>query len=563
MPEARFRCKRGFVKADLLTTEIRTEEDLVLVRQRARQIAELLNFSAQDQTRIATAVSEVARNAFQYAAGGRASFGIEGEAPVAFVIRVTDHGPGIADVEAVLSGRYKSKSGLGRGIVGAKLLMDRFQLASEPGKETTVELAKALPKTAPKPTPAILTRIVEELARRVAPSPMEEVRYQNQELLQALEDARQAAERLQEQLDFTRAMAGSLVEGVIAVNLEGHVTFFNRAAEGLLGWSSGDALHRPLGEITRFATGDGSAVACPLDEVMRTGQNISSDEHVLLRRDGSWLQTAYSSAAIRRDDCTTGVVITFQDVSDRKRAEKERVGFIEDLQRTARFNEMFVGVLGHDLRNPLSAITTSASLLLRRADSETISKPATRILAGAERMARMIDQILDFTRIRIGTGIPIDAKAMNLGDLTGAIVAEFQGEGGTQQIQYECSGDLAGTWDRDRLGQVLSNLLGNARYHGEAGTPIYVGIDGQATDFVMVKVNNRGTIPPGLLPVIFEPLRMGKSKQAGSQGLGLGLFITQRIVAAHGGSIFVDSNDSSGTTFSLRLPRHAEGPHPD
>ena len=135
------------MKADLLTTEIRTEEDLVLVRQRARQIAELLNFSAQDQTRIATAVSEVARNAFQYAAGGRASFGIEGETPVAFVIRVTDHGPGIADVAAVLSGRYKSKSGLGRGIVGAKQLMDRFQLASDPGKETTVELAKTLPSS--------------------------------------------------------------------------------------------------------------------------------------------------------------------------------------------------------------------------------------------------------------------------------------------------------------------------------------------------------------------------------------------------------------------------------
>jgi signal transduction histidine kinase len=170
-------------------------------------------------------------------------------------------------------------------------------------------------------------------------------------------------------------------------------------------------------------------------------------------------------------------------------------------------------------------------------------------------MARMIDQILDFTRIRLGTGLPVDAKAMNLGDLTGAIVAEFQGEGGTQQIQYECSGDLAGTWDRDRLGQVLSNLMGNARHHGEAGTPIYVGIDGQAADFVMVKVNNRGTIPPDLLPVIFEPLRMGKSKQAGSQGLGLGLFITQQIVAAHGGSIGVESNEASGTTFSLRLPR--------
>jgi PAS domain S-box-containing protein len=548
------------VKADLLTTEIRTEEDLVLVRQRARQIGGLLGLTAQDQTRIATAVSEVARNAFQYAAGGRASFGIEGETPAALVIRVTDNGPGIADVDAVLSSRFKSNSGLGMGIVGAKLLVDRFQLASAPGKGTTVELAKTLPKAAPVPTPAILARIAEELARRVDPSPMEEVRHQNQELLQALADARQAAERLQEQLDFTRAMAGSLGEGVIAVDLGGRVTFFNRAAEGLLGWAGQDALQRPLGELTRFAAFDGSSVACPLEEMMRTGGNISSDEHALLRIDGSWLQATYSAAAIRRDDRTTGAVIAFQDVSDRKRAEKEREGFIADLQRTAHFNELFVGILGHDLRNPLSAITTSASVLLRRSDSERISGPAARILASAERMAKMIDQILDFTRIRLGTGLALDGKEMDLGELMGAIVAEFQGEGGTRQIQYECSGDLAGTWDRDRLAQVLSNLLGNARHHGVSGTPIYVGIDGQSPDFVMVKVKNRGTIPPDLLPVIFDPLRMGTSRLARSTGLGLGLFITQQIAAAHGGSIGVESNEASGTTFSFRLPRRMSSP---
>jgi PAS domain S-box-containing protein len=548
------------VKVDLLTTEIRAEEDLVPVRQRARHIAELLGFTPQDQTRIATAVSELARNAFQYAGGGRATFGIEGEKPSALVIRVTDNGPGIADVDAVLSGRFKSTSGLGRGIVGAKLLMDRFRLVSAPGKGTTIELAKNLLKGAPEPTPAILAKIAEELAQRAAPSPMQEVLHQNRELLQALADARQAAERLQEQLDFTRAMAGSLGEGVIAVDLEGRVTFVNRAAQGLLGWTDEGAMGRPLGELTRFAAIDGSSVAPPLEEVMRTGGNTRSDAHVLLRMDGSWLQATCASAAIRRDDRTTGAVITFQDVSDRRSAEKERAGFIEGLQRTARFNEMFVGVLGHDLRNPLSAITTAASLVLMRTESERISKPTARILASAERMARMIDQILDFTRIRLGTGLPLDGKPMDLGELTRAIVAEFQGEGGTQQIRYELSGDLAGEWDRDRLAQVLSNLVGNARHHGTSGTPIYVGVDGRSPDFVMVTVGNRGTIPPELLPVIFEPLRMGTSRHARSTGLGLGLFITHQIAAAHGGSIGVESNDASGTTFSLRLPRQPSAP---
>ncbi len=546
------------MKADLLTTEIRNEDDLVLVRRRARQIGELLGLASLDQTRIATAVSEVARNAFQYAGGGSVTFGIEGDKTAAFVIRVADHGPGIDDVDAVLNGRpSKPPFELRRGIVAAKQLTDRFRLESAPGNGTTIEMATLLPKAAPGLTPASLAKIAEKLAR-VAPSPMEEVRHQNHELLQALEDARQAAERLQEQLDLTHAMAASLGEGVIAVDLEGTITFFNRAAEELLGWSSKDALQQPLRKLTRFSEIAGGSVACPLDEAMRTGGKTRSDEHNILRRDGSWFQAAYESSAIRRHDRITGAVITFQDVSDRKRGEKEREGFIESLQQTARFNEMFVGVLGHDLRNPLSSITTNASLLLMRSDSERTSKPMTRILASAERMARMIDQILDFTRIRLGTGLPLEAKEMDLGELIVAIVAEFQAEGATGQIQYEGSGDLAGTWDRDRLAQVLSNLLGNACHHGVAGTPIHVAADGQLPGFVMVKVMNCGRIPPDLLPVIFEPLRMG-SRDARSKGLGLGLFITQQIATAHGGTIGVESDEATGTTFSLRLPRKLPG----
>lgn len=543
------------MKTELLTTEIRSEDDLVLVRQRTRQIAEALGLTTLDQTRLATAVSEVARNAFQYAAPGRATFGID-EDPAAFVVRVTDKGPGIADVDSVLNGHTKRPtSGFGKGISGARQLTDRFQMVSAPGAGTAVELAMRLPRTAPALSPTLLGRLAEELVRRT-PSPMEEVRYQNQELLQALEDARLAAAVRQEQLDFTWAMADSLGEGVVAVDLDGNVTFYNQAAERLLGREGKTTLAAHLEELIQFASGDGGPIRCPLTGVLRTGVRIASDEHLLKRTDGSWFPAAYTCAPIRRAEATTGAVIVFQDISDRKQAEQERKGMIEGLQQTARFNELFVGVLGHDLRNPLNAIAMAAHVLLRRPDSA----PASRIISSATRMGRMIDQILDFTRLRLGTGVPLRRRKVDLGELLHAIVEEFQGEGSTQQIESECAGDLAGTWDGDRLAQVLSNLLGNARHHGVSEKPISVAIDGRSPDFVVVKVKNSGTIPPELLPVIFEPLRMGRTEHSRSQGLGLGLFITQQVAAAHGGSIEVESDDASGTTFSLRLPRK---PPPD
>ena len=117
----------------ILTAAIEHESDVVAVRQRARRLAELLGFEAQDQTRIATAVSEIARNAFGYAGGGRVEFALDGAAhPQVLVIRVVDSGPGIGDLDAILGGRYRSATGMGLGIVGARRLMDRFEIASAP-----------------------------------------------------------------------------------------------------------------------------------------------------------------------------------------------------------------------------------------------------------------------------------------------------------------------------------------------------------------------------------------------------------------------------------------------
>ena len=173
----------------LLTLELRLEHDIVHARQRARKLASLLGFEAQDQSRIATAVSEMARNAFSYAGGGKVEFSIGAE-DSEFVVRVSDHGPGIANLKAIFDGEYRSNTGMGLGLIGTKRLMDSFDIqTNEQG--TQVTFAKQLPRRASPPTQEGISHIVAELARELPASPLEEVQQQNQELLRALEEVRQ------------------------------------------------------------------------------------------------------------------------------------------------------------------------------------------------------------------------------------------------------------------------------------------------------------------------------------------------------------------------------------
>jgi signal transduction histidine kinase/CheY-like chemotaxis protein len=173
----------------ILSLTIKYERDVVLARQRARQISGLLGFDPQDQTRIATAVSEIARNCFTYARGGKIEFRVEGATPPQLlVVRVTDQGPGIADVRRILEGRYRSSTGMGLGIVGARRLMDQFEIESTPGGGTTVTLTKLLSRRVPLVGPKDVGRITEELARQKPQDPVEEIQQQNQELLRALEE---------------------------------------------------------------------------------------------------------------------------------------------------------------------------------------------------------------------------------------------------------------------------------------------------------------------------------------------------------------------------------------
>lgn len=183
----------------ILTTALRLEQDLVTVRRRAREISALLGFDDQDQTRIATAVSEIARNAFRYGRGGKAEFLLEGTtAPQVLMIRISDQGPGISELDEVLSGQYQSTTGLGMGIAGARRLMDQFEVSSEPGRGTVVILKKLLPRRARLLTAHEVGDLSERISRTLdISSPYEELRQQNQELIEALDEVRKRQHELQ------------------------------------------------------------------------------------------------------------------------------------------------------------------------------------------------------------------------------------------------------------------------------------------------------------------------------------------------------------------------------
>jgi signal transduction histidine kinase/CheY-like chemotaxis protein len=205
------------MNARLLLVALEREPDIVLVRKRTRRIAELLGFDRQDQTRITTAVSELARNAFEYAGGGRAEFRVRDDAtPHVFEIMISDRGPGIADLNAVLTGSQPSEKGMGVGLRGARRLMDTFEIESELGRGTTVRVAKFLTARAPAVNRALLTRIGQALAADEPADPVDEIRRQNQEMLvqlQELQDRREALTQLNQELQDTN-------RGVVALYAE-------------------------------------------------------------------------------------------------------------------------------------------------------------------------------------------------------------------------------------------------------------------------------------------------------------------------------------------------------
>jgi len=229
------------------------------------------------------------------------------------------------------------------------------------------------------------------------------------------------------------------------------------------------------------------------------------------------------------------------------------------LDEMGEFRELLIGIVGHDLRNPLSTILMGAHLLLiSEGLGEKETELARKITRSATRATRLIDQLLDLTRSRLGGGIPIEPKPFDLNEVCLQVIGETELTHTDRPLRVDVRGALTVVWDRDRIYQLLGNLVGNAVQHGEARSPIDLRIDGTESD-VVIEVANRGApIPPATLPFIFDAFRKARSVRAGTHGLGLGLFIAQQIARSHGGAITVTSSlENNGTTFRVRLPRGA------
>jgi signal transduction histidine kinase len=224
--------------------------------------------------------------------------------------------------------------------------------------------------------------------------------------------------------------------------------------------------------------------------------------------------------------------------------------------RTDFFRDQFIAILSHDLRTPLAAITLVAGGLRVSEDNpQRRGRVAATILSSSERMERLIGDLLDLTRARLGGAFPLTTGRTDLREVCEGVIAEHRTAHPEAVLRSDMRGNLAGDWDADRLAQVVSNLVANAIQHG-GGTPITVAA-AEEGEMVTLTVHNTGApIPVEAMPFIFEPLARGHDESAGmGHSIGLGLFIARAVVSAHGGDIRVTSSTVAGTTFRVLLPK--------
>jgi len=235
------------------------------------------------------------------------------------------------------------------------------------------------------------------------------------------------------------------------------------------------------------------------------------------------------------------------DIEDQKRQE-------EEASRLADLNQQLLGIVGHDLRDPISAVLFSAAQLRMGPIGDVQRKQAARISSSAERALRILETLLDFTRAKIGGGIPVTRDPVDVGELCRELCDELGAAGG-RTLELALEGNLRASLDAIRLSQVVSNLISNALQYGAPNAPVQVSARGSEREIVIAVHNEGPPIPEEALPILFEAYKRRASPLERGRNLGLGLYIVRQIARAHGGEVEVRSTAAEGTTFTVRLPR--------
>ncbi|RKG65672.1 PAS domain S-box protein [Corallococcus sp. CA054B] len=361
-------------------------------------------------------------------------------------------------------------------------------------------------------------------------------------LRKAAEDALRRSEE-----EF-RTLAEALPEAVFVTAPDGSVTYVNGVLTEETGVTAETLLHRGYGYIVH--PDDMASSGRAWVDALTRGDRFEA-EHRVRYRDGLYRWHLVRAMSVRDAE---GRIIkwvgTSMDVHELRQAQAQQ-------QQRADFEQQLIGIVSHDLRNPVSAILLGAASLMRREElDERSTKAVSRIQSAAERAHRMIRDLLDFTQARLGGGLHIQRRASDLHEIVDGVLEEIEATHPDREIRRRRSGSGLGAWDPDRLGQLAQNLVTNALKYSPRDTAVRVETHGEA-DAVTLSIHNEGApIPPERMDRLFQPLQRPSGEvDHSSRSIGLGLYIVKQLVEAHGGIITVESTAEAGTTFTVRLPR--------
>ena len=379
------------------------------------------------------------------------------------------------------------------------------------------------------------------------------------QVARAVADAEQSRARLHSLFESAPAMV-CMVKGPAHV-FEMVNPLYERAVSG-----GRTLVGRPVAEALPEVAQQGFIAL--LDKVYRTGEPFVGHEvplRIARGEDGQLEDTFFTfvyQPARAPDGSVRGIDVFAFEVTEQIKARERAERLAEELRQRSDFEQQLIGIVSHDLRNPISAILMTAAVLTKREDLDApVTKSVKRIASSAERAARMVRDLLDFTQSRLGSGIPIVANPLDVHQVVAQVVDEVQIANPEREIVSTHEGEGRGEGDADRVAQVVANLLTNAIQYSPPSTIVTVQTRGQA-DGVCVDVHNLGApIPKEQLPTLFRPLQRGSGPMDRSRrSIGLGLYIVKEILNAHGGGVSVSSSPEEGTTFRVVLPRKVGSP---
>jgi PAS domain S-box-containing protein len=365
-------------------------------------------------------------------------------------------------------------------------------------------------------------------------------------------------------VDTPQALLSAIVESsgdaIVSKTLEGIITSWNPAAESMFGYSAAEAVGRSIRLIIPDDRQDEEDYI--LTQVRR-GEKIVHFETVRQTKDGRNLDISLTVSPIRDSaGRVVGASKIARDITENKRLQQQteellrrEQSALKELAQALTARDEFIAVAAHELRNPLHIFRLTLELLRRiagdRARYAQMPRVIERASAHLSRLTALVDRLLDVTRIRAG-GFDLYLQPVDLGKLVSDVAARFSGEHVTLSVSLNVESSLHGLWDKLRLEQAVTNLISNAIKYGQ-GKPVAIRAY-KADRQALVAVRDEGAgIPPEHLTRIFDQFER-LSGNGNGEGWGLGLWITKRIVEAHGGTVQAESWIGRGSVFTIRLP---------